>query len=294
MSNTHKTNNSSQEDPSGSIEEDPKDNKPNKSSNLEDKNNIDKSPIYPHTPFKVYLDASVSKPEITKDFKDASIVYMWFNKTTGKVYIGSSINGSRRLGTYFQPSILRKKSLIYQSILKYGHASFSVIILEICGNTTTVSKDHILEREKYYLDWALKTYGLAVLNMLNIPGSSQGYKHTEESLLKMSELKKGDLNPMFNKPKSAAFIAEHIRDKSGINNPMFGKTKSEETLSKLRKMIFVYDVTQNYKLLGVYTTVMCTRIFKLCNNTLAKRIKNREIHNGKYFFTKELYNSGEI
>lgn len=51
-------------------------------------------------------------------------------------------------------------------------------------------------------------------------------------------------------------------------------------------MIFVYDVTQNYKLLGVYPTVMCTRIFKLCNNTLTKRIKNKEIHKDKYFFTK--------
>lgn len=80
--------------------------------------------------------------------------------------------------------------------------------MDICGNTSTVSKDHILERDKFYLDWALKTYGLAVLNMLNLPGSSLGYKHTEEGLFKMSELKKkGENNPMYNKPKSNAFIA---------------------------------------------------------------------------------------
>ena len=75
---------------------------------------------------------------------------------------------------------------------------------------------------------------------------------------------------------------------------MFGKTKSEQTLAKLRKMIFVYDVTQDYKLLGVYPTVMCTRLFKLCNNTLKKRINNKEIHNGKYFFSKDPYNSDEV
>ena len=130
--------------------------------------------------------------------------------------------------------------------------------------------------------------------MLNTPGSSMGYKHTEENLLKMSELKKGERNPMYNKIKSDAFIAQQIRDKSGENNPMFGKTKSEQTLAKLRKMIFVYDVTQNYKLLGVYPTVMCTRLFKLCNNTLKKRINNKEIHNGKYFFSKDPYNSDEV
>jgi len=216
---------------------------------------------------------------------------MWFNKITGRVYIGSGVNGSK-LSTYFQPSILKKNSLIYQS--KYGHESFSVIILEICGKTSTVTKDHMLEREKFYLDWALKTYGLAILNMLNTPGSSMGYKHTEENLLKMSELKKGERNPMYNKIKSDAFIAQQIIDKSGENNPMFGKTKSEQTLAKLRKMIFVYDVTQNYKLLGVYPTVMCTRLFKLCNNTLKKRINNKEIHNGKYFFSKDPYNTDEV
>lgn len=43
----------------------------------------------------------------------------------------------------------------------------------------------------------------------------------------MSELKKGEMNPIFNKIKSEAFIAQQIRDKSGENNPMFGKTKSE-------------------------------------------------------------------
>lgn len=290
ISDTSDASHSTHEDPSPKKE--PESNEPNKSP--EDCKNLAKSPIYPHKPVKVYQDASVSKPEINKDFKDVSIIYMWFNKITGRVYIGSALKGSRRLGTYFQPSILRKNSLIYQSILKYGHANFSVAVLEICGGSSTTSKDHILEREKFYLDWALKTYGLAILNMLNTPGSSMGYKHTEESLLKMSQLKKGENNPMHSKSKSDAFIYQQFRDKSGKNNPMFGKIKFEGTLAKLRKMIFVYDVTQDYKLLGVYPTVMCTRLFKLSSNTLKKRIENKEIHNGKYFFSKDPYNSSEV
>lgn len=287
------TSQSTEGGPEGPFKKD-QSNKPNKSFEIENSKILAKSPVYPNTPVKVYHDANVSKSDIYKDFKDVSIIYMWYNKITGRVYIGSGVNGSKRLSTYFQPSILKKNSLIYQSILKYGYENFSVIILEICGKTSTIAKDHILERENFYLDWALKTYGLAILNMLNTPGSSLGYKHTEENLLKMSELKKGERNPMFNKIKSEAFIAQQTRDKSGKNNPMFGKIKSEQTLVKLRKMIFVYDVTQNYKLLGVYPTVMCARLFKLCNNTLKKRINNKEIHNGKYFFSKDPYNSDEV
>ena len=66
---------STQEEPSGEPE-DPKSNKPNKSSELENSNGLAKSPVYPHTPVKVYHDASVSKFDIYKDFKDVSIIYM--------------------------------------------------------------------------------------------------------------------------------------------------------------------------------------------------------------------------
>ena len=66
---------STQGEPSGEPE-DPKSNKPNKSSGLENSNSLAKSPVYPHTPVKVYHDASVSKFDIYKDFKDVSIIYM--------------------------------------------------------------------------------------------------------------------------------------------------------------------------------------------------------------------------
>lgn len=97
---TSQTNNSTRGDPEGSPNKDPKNNKPNKFSKQEYNNTI-KSPIYLYTPVKVYIDAKVYKSDITNDFIDVSIIYMWFNKTTGRVYIGSVVNGSRRLATYY-------------------------------------------------------------------------------------------------------------------------------------------------------------------------------------------------
>ena len=41
----------------------------------EEDGNAIKSPIYPHTPVKVYFDAKVSKSEYTKDFKETSLIY---------------------------------------------------------------------------------------------------------------------------------------------------------------------------------------------------------------------------
>ena len=82
---------------------------------------------------------------------------MWFNKITGQVYIGSGINGSTRLANYFSLSVLKRNLRIYRSILKHGHQSFYLIILDVVGESASVSKAQCLDREQFYLDWAFKT-----------------------------------------------------------------------------------------------------------------------------------------
>jgi hypothetical protein len=58
-------------------------------------------------------------------------------------------------------------------------------------------------------------------------------------------------------------------------------------LTKLRKMVFVYDVRDNYKLLGVYPTVIWTRTFHISYETLSKRLLDGKIHKGKYLFSRD-------
>lgn len=148
------------------------------------------------------------------DLKNQAVIYMFFNKITGKVYIGSAIDGKARLSRYFMPSVLKANSRIYKNILKYGHNSFSVSILEILGETKNVSKSDILAREQFYLDWALKTYGLQVLNLLTTTTSSLGFKHKLETKAKLAEVRLGKSHTTETKDKlSQMFSAE--------NNPFF-------------------------------------------------------------------------
>ena len=193
----------------------------------------------------MYGDASESKSEIISDYKNIPLIYMWFNKVTGKVYVGSSVNGSKRLSGYYQPSILKKKIVIYNSILKHGHANFSLAILEICSDNSDYepSKSYILGREAYYLDWALKTYGLGTYNVLNQPGSSLGFKHSLDTLEKLSQMRKGALNPMYNKPKSKEFLEHMNKSIKGEDNPRYGKGKT----------IYVYN--KNHELINSFTSL---------------------------------------
>jgi hypothetical protein len=87
-------------------------------------------------PVKLYdsmLDAK-HKKNIIKEFKDKTIIYMFFNKITEEIYIGSGLQGGRRISSYFSPSVLKSttRSQIYNSLIKYRHSNFSLIILEVC------------------------------------------------------------------------------------------------------------------------------------------------------------------
>jgi group I intron endonuclease len=62
----------------------------------------------------------------------------------------------------------RGKSAIYSSILKHGHSSFSLEILEYC------EPDNVVTREQHYLDLLKPEY-----NILKIAGSLKGFRHSE-------------------------------------------------------------------------------------------------------------------
>jgi len=188
---------------------------------------------------------------------------------------------SKRLATYYFPSRLCDGRYISNSILKYGHGSFSVVILDILSNTSTSIKQDIISKEQQHINLYKPVY-----NLNPIAGSSMGFKHSEESkrlisefrigkrlsdetkkklsalfsgelnpfwskvhstvtLEKMSKSKVGTLNPMFNKEKSKEFIEHMHKDRKGSNNRMFGKPKSEETLDKMRKRYMFMIVTKN-------------------------------------------------
>lgn len=93
------------------------------------------SPTTPHfQPVSVYLNADQDKILILKENKEKCGVYRWTNLINGKSYVGSSISLHRRLKSYFnifylESGIKNRKSLIYNSLLKYGYSNFKLDIL---------------------------------------------------------------------------------------------------------------------------------------------------------------------
>jgi group I intron endonuclease len=130
-----------------------------------------------------YSNADKDKHIIYKENRNKSGIYRWNNLITGKSYIGSSISLTSRLNAYYSLGYLKKRvekgsSIIYNSLLKYGYSNFSLDILEYCEPAI------LIKREQYYLDTLNPEY-----NILKKAGSSLGYKHTKETLLKFKKRK---------------------------------------------------------------------------------------------------------
>ena len=241
-------------------------------------------PQFLNNPKRIYEKPHYNRNLIGSDNRKRSIIYQWLNLITGKIYIGSAWNGSTRLLSYWTPSFLRRKYPIYHNINYYGIHNFTLAILEDLGPSGSVTKEFILSREQYYLDKLFNNYLNLIINLSKVAGSTKGYKHKPEFGLN----RKGPLNPMFGRVKSKEFIEMQNRDRSGSNNPLFGKTKSPSTIVKLTKLVYVYNCL-DLSLIGEFSTVNCSKEFKLGKDTLTKYIKSGLPYKGKLFSRKKLY-----
>ena len=127
----------------------------------------------------------------------------------------------KRLATYYFPSRLCDGRYISNSILKYGHGSFSVVILHILSNTSTSVKKCVISKEQEYINLHKPVY-----NLNPIAGSSMGFKHSDESKRLISEFRKG--KPLSSKTKNR--LSELF---SGELNPFWSKVHSTVTLKKM-------------------------------------------------------------
>jgi len=149
--------------------------------------------LVPIVPIKTYSNAEADKDKILSDNKNKSGIYKWTNLINGKQYIGSSNNLKRRFMEYFNENYLLKNKSMYicNSLIKHGYSNFSLTILKYC------SPDKCLEIEAYYLQSLNPEYNIAKYPTAPMSGRT----HSEESKIIISEAKKGEKHPNFNKPR---------------------------------------------------------------------------------------------
>lgn len=192
------------------------------------------------------------------------------------------MRGSRRLISYWYPSILSRNFPIYNSLLFYKHSNHSLAILADLGSSKNVILSDLLKKEQYFLDYYFSEYPNNIINLAVIAGSTLGIKHSAEFSAKRS----GIFSPIFGKIKSPEFIKMQLRDKRGKNNPQYGVIKLPETINKLSKFISVYSADDN-SYIGTFKTVECSKYFKIGKDTLMKYVNTGKPFKGKLFWHKK-------
>jgi hypothetical protein len=249
---------------------------------------------------------------ITKlELKGKSGIYGFLCRTTGKLYVGSSKNLSLRFQDHIKGS--RSNVLLQNAINRYTLNDFVFILFEYCE-----PKD-LISREQFYINSLSPEF-----NILQIAGSSLGYKHSEESLAKfsgenhplfgkghstesiakMSEAQRsidrsgrnnpmfgrtGENHPMFGKSHSAETKALMSQAQSGENHPMFGKTHSEEAIAKISAVkgggtIYVYD-TQGILISTFSSTRKAALHFKCSQTSIVNYLKNNKLFQDNWFLS---------
>jgi GIY-YIG catalytic domain len=139
-------------------------------------------------PVVTYIYANIDKYKIYEENKRKAGIYRWNNLITGKSYIGSSINLTKRFCIYYSLKAMKDRlskgsSAIYSALLKYGYSNFSLDILEYCESSLLIKK------EQYYIDIFIPVY-----NILKTAGNRLGSKHSEVAKAKMKY--KASISPL--------------------------------------------------------------------------------------------------
>jgi group I intron endonuclease len=137
--------------------------------------------------YNIFYDSNYNL--IFKYYYKKSGIYGFRCKITEDLYIGSAVNLEKRIKEHLKG---RKSNILLQRALqKYGLINFEIIIYEIIELNNL--KD-LYELEDSYLQKYKPSYNfnLSALSRL-------GYKHSEETKLKISEAIKNSNNPMYGK-----------------------------------------------------------------------------------------------
>lgn len=162
----------------------------------------------------------------------SSGIYIIKNNVNGKVYVGSAINLKQRWYRHISSLRLNKhhSSRLQNSVNKYGLENFEFISVQYCN------REELISNEQFWIDY-FDSYNNG-LNGKPKAGNSLGFKHSNESKKKISELAKG------NKRCVGRLATQKTKDAVSKTGKRFkGKKQSEE--QKIKRGI--YKTKFNYE-----------------------------------------------
>jgi group I intron endonuclease len=223
---------------------------------------------------KMFTNVRKNRSEVSKELKGKSGIYLWFNTTNNKFYVGQASNLYNRIARYLTPSFSLftantqlNNSSIRSAFIKYGHDVFVLIILEFC------EQSQLNNRETYWINFLNAPY-----NILRTGNSSFGYRHREDSIKRMQGLRP-NFKPSVEHRKAISEAAEKENLKRKLN-PEYAAMLKNKNIAVTGNSVYVYNLAGN--LVNSFASI---NQFKkemkitLHHNTIYKRISKHFLFN---------------
>jgi group I intron endonuclease len=235
---------------------------------------------YKIIPKVTYSNAYKDKLKIYKENVNKWGIYRWYNIVTGKTYVGSSINFTRRFSIYYSKKAMLRQlstgiSIIYSAILKHGYNNFSLDILEYC------EIDMLIEREQYYLDLLNPKY-----NILKVANSRLG-RQSDATKIKISISQRGEYNHFYGKThtyETRKKIQLSLKSIIRVNKPKVVTLETKLLMSLRCKgvSVKVYDKSNN--LINEFLTIgSAAKYFGVSPRTIGRYLNKDKSYNGFVF-----------
>jgi group I intron endonuclease len=214
-----------------------------------------------------FIDIKESRTDILLKIKNKAGIYMFFNLVNGHTYIGSSIKLDKRFRSHIN-NIGKVKYPLYNALIKNGLNNFSFLILQFCEP----SEEICLGLEQNYLDLHNPEY-----NLLKLAGSSQGFKHSPDTIANLKKTHAGKLHPRFNKN-----VSDEQKKLTSLSLKQFYETHEHHAKGKKGKLSSQYGIggieiimTNESGEVISFPSINSARIhFKVRFTTISKNINN--------------------
>jgi group I intron endonuclease len=239
----------------------------------------------------VYTNADSDKDKVLADNKNKAGIYQWIHLESGKRYVGSAVDLTKRFRCYYSKTYLTRssKSYINNALIKFGYSAFSLTIIEhinISDLSLEQARNLILSREQYYIDSFKPEY-----NINPIAGSRLGPAQAGETKSLMSR-------PISDKTKALISLAmsgenHHQWGKTGENSQNFGKIHSSEARNKMSAIkgggtIYVYS--EDHTLEKTYCSAREAAKHLNCSYpTILKYAKSRQLFKEQWILSLTTY-----
>lgn len=172
------------------------------------------SPLNPEEFILFFENVKDNKKNIYKELRKKAGVYVFINNKTNELYVGSSINLTKRMVSYYYYYNSDKPSqiVIIRAMKKYGLENFSLGIKEFCASNPKIC----IDLEQKWIDHYEPKY-----NVLTVAGNSSGFKHKIETINKLKEKLRKENHPKFGSTTSVETkqaISEGIKLYYSINS----------------------------------------------------------------------------